>query len=208
MKFETIDLRDLRLQRHPLVNQAFALWMETYLPILGGVGLKLKPSTFYSAQFLNVIHRDGEVLSLALANVRDTGSRALEDVSYFSPMLPDRITKLRRDFSKVMSLEFITVHPRERARVAKIRQPELIVGCISNVFLRCGAEAAVGFSRIDLGADRLAAQFGFVPHEPTKMFGIECILMIAKRSEIRRHKHAVIQNAIDGLLIPESTIAA
>lgn len=199
MRLQTVHLADAQNDEIKLVNATYRLWKETYGPILKDAGLALQPESFHRSQFLTVIHDQGAPLSFSLSSFLNLTIDGTADMKYFDPMSACLKEKFTKENPRVMTIEWVTVHPKERERVSKIRQSDLIMGCSFRAFRDSAADVAMGFSRTDLGADRIAEQFGCVGQETTSLFGIECRVMMISKQMLKPHRFAVVQREIDSL---------
>lgn len=203
MELRIIEISKANRFDASLVGAAYALWVQTYTPIVAAAGRTLSPESFHRSQFVTMICEGQRVLSFALSSHFDMSIPGVSDMAYFSPMSDGLKAKFIRENPKVMTIEWVTVDPAERERVSKIRQPDLIMGCCFKRFALTDADVAMGFSRVDYGADRIAAQYGCEPQEDTSMFNIACKVMMVRRHQVKSHRFAVVQSAVDRLWDPQ-----
>ncbi|RYG94982.1 MAG: hypothetical protein EON58_15135 [Alphaproteobacteria bacterium] len=199
MQLEIIDLSSIQDRQLPLVNEAYRLWVETYQPILEAAGESLKPEYFFRSKTMIMIRDEEKVLSFSLNNVLNLGLSGVSDLSYFQEMPLATFEQLRSERFKLFTIEWVTVHPDFRARMTKIQQADLIMGLSINSMTHTDCDGAIGYSRIDLGADRIASRFGARAQEPTLAHGVECNVMLARREWVIPHKFKQIQAVVDGL---------
>lgn len=202
MELSKISLASVADSDVELVSNVFDMWKTEYTPIVNGAGGELKAESFHRSQFLNVIHDNGEPLSFSLSSFLNVKLRGMYELGYFASLSDELRVRFKVENPRIMTIEWVTVAPMERARISKIRQSDLIMGSSMRFFGASAADVAIGFSRTDLGADRIAAQFGCVPQGLTSVFGIDCQVMMVRQTDLRPHKFAVVQRAIDGLWMP------
>lgn len=203
MKYRSLDLSNIEDADVQLVESCYKLWRETYEPISEKAGTKLAAESFFRSHRLNVIENDDGPVSLSLSSFLNMGIRGLTELKYFEPLAKDLQTAFAVRHPRVMTVEWVTVRPEERARFSKIRQPDLIMGCTLQTFKYSAAQVAMGYSRVDLGADRIGEQFGAVGQGGTSMFGIECRVMTITKKGLTPHRFAVVQRAIDELFVDD-----
>lgn len=199
MQFEIIDMARLQNEQRPLIAQAYGMWRETYAPILKAAGESLMADHFYRAKIMNVIHTDGRIHSFSLNNVLDLALPGLPELGYFAEMPPTLLKSFVASETRLFTIEWVTVHPELRGKMTKIQQADLIMGLSIREMTHTHCDGAIGYSRIDLGADRIASRFGARPQEQITAHGIACNVMLARREWVTPHKYAVVQKAVDDL---------
>lgn len=199
MQLEFIDLGRVGDDDAPIVNSTYDLWLETYTPILKTAGETIRPELFYRSKVLTLIRDSTKVLSFSLNNVLNLSLNGVDDLSYFSAMPKDILGHLKASRQKMFTIEWVTVHPDERAKLTKIRQSDLIMAISIFAMTNTHCDAAMGFSRIDLGADRLAAKFGARPHGTVSVHDIDCNVMIARKEWYLKPKHALLASIVSDL---------
>lgn len=197
MQFELIKLNKQEVESSELVKSCFALWLETYAPIVESAGKTLEPSSFFNNKILSVIHDQGLVLSFACNNMRDLSDPEVRAMPYFA-RLSDTLMGRLKDL-KIFTVEWVTVNPEHRAKVSKVQQADLIMSLGIRSMAHSPCDAAIGFSRTDLKADRIAERSGGRAQEYVNIFNIECAVMLALKSWVTGHKYQVVQDVIDEL---------
>lgn len=197
MTFELVYLNDRTVESSLLINECYALWLETYSPIVEAAGKALEPSSFFNNKILSVIHEQGSVLSFACNNIHDLSDPSVRALPYFARLSGTLMERLRN--LKVFTVEWVTVHPEQRAKVSKVQQSDLIMSLGIRSMMHSPCNAAIGFSRTDLKADRIAERSGGRPQEYVSVFNIECAVMLALKSWVTTHKYQAVQNVIDEL---------
>jgi hypothetical protein len=199
MRLEIVDFSNIRPAQVSLMNSVFSLWRETFTPILEGANEILRPETFFRAKIASVIHTDGCIHSFSLSNVLDLRINGADELGYFHEMPKGLLAEFKNRGTRLMTIEWVTVHPEMRHKLTKIQQSDLIMGCSIRALLHTECDGAIGYSRIDLGADRIASRFGARPQDKVMAHGIECNVMLARREWVTEHKFKVVQNAVDEL---------
>ena len=199
MKYESIELAKASGRQIDLVNQAYAIWYAEHSVIAAAAGGELKPESFHRCHTLHVIHSDGLVLSMTLSSFLNLQFDGVAGLKYFEPASFEMTDLFRSATPKIMTVEWITLHPKEKGKFSKIRQPDLILGCAVKAFAISSADMSMGFSRIDLSADRIAMQFGYEGEGIVDMLQIQCRVMRLTKAKIQAHRFAVVQKAIDSL---------
>jgi hypothetical protein len=199
MKLELIDFSNIRLEQVDLVNSAFGLWRETFDPILEKAGETLHTDGFFRAKIASVIHTDGHIHSFSLSNILDLRIDGVNELGYFHEMPKPLLGEFVNRGTRLMTIEWVTVHPEMRLKLTKIQQADLIMGCSIRALLSTECDGAIGYSRIDLGADRIASRFGAKAQATVMAHGIECNVMLARREWVTAHKFKVVQSSVDDL---------
>ncbi len=107
--------------------------------------------------------------------------------------------EIKANGDRVFAVEWVTVHPDRRAKFSKVQLADLIMGVSTRFMLETESDFVMGFSRTDLGADRIAACLGIRPHGLVNFHGIECQVMIGRRQWVGAHRFAVVERAIEDL---------
>lgn len=199
MRYESIELARAKGREINLVNQAYAIWHAEHSLIAAQGGVELKSESFHRCHTLHVIHDKGLVLSMTLSSFLNLQMNGVEKLKYFEPTPTELIHSFCERTPKIMTVEWITLHPKEKGKFSKIRQPDLILGCAVKAFALSDADMSMGFSRTDLSADRIAMQFGYEGEGLVDLMKIECRVMRLTKEKIKPHRFAIVQNAIDGL---------
>ncbi|MFZ4404263.1 MAG: hypothetical protein ACOYOK_09200 [Pseudobdellovibrionaceae bacterium] len=197
--FLVIDLHQLNQFTLPIVNQAFDLWKSVYSEILENAGEILVPDYFYKCKIISVIYENDIVQAFTLHNVYNLSANGVCDLSYFSPLNEFTKQKLKHEGHKVWTCEWVTVHPDFRGRFTKVQLGEVIMGLAFKLFAELDCTSAMGFSRKDIKADRMAEKFGFISIDTIVRHGIECGVMFLKKENLLPHPYEKTQIKIDSL---------
>ncbi len=109
------------------------------------------------------------------------------DLPYFDSVSLEIKKQLLENREKIFSCEFVTVHPELRARFSRIQHGDLIMGLAFKVFEFSSCTSAMGFSREDNKADKMAMRFGFEKIDRINLHGINCGVMILKKQNLKEH---------------------
>jgi len=199
MQLELIDLSSIRPEQVTLLNSAFGLWRETFEPILNKAQERLQVDTFFRSKIASVIHTNGHLHSFSLSNVLDLRINGTNELGYFHEMPKKLLSEYVNRGTRLLTIEWVTVHPEMRLKLTKIQQADLIMGCSLQALLHTDCDGAIGYSRIDLGADRIASRFGARPQELVQAHGVDCHVMLARKEWIIPHKFKVVQDAVNEL---------
>lgn len=104
-----------------------------------------------------------------------------------------------QDGEKVFSCEFVTVRPDLRSKFSKTSYGDLMMGTAFKVFKESSCTVAMGFSRTDNKADKMAMKFGFKKLDLVHLHGIECGVMSLHKSDLVDHPYKPTQDAIEAL---------
>jgi hypothetical protein len=199
MHLSLIDLGEVRPEEIDLVNSCYQLWREIYTPILQADNKQIDVESFYRPKMLSVIHTGSQVHSFSLHNILDLHLIGVDQLRYFLPMPQDVLERLRGEHARLFTIEWITVHPDQQKRFSKISQADLIMGLSIRAMAHSHCDAAVGFSRVDERADRIASKYGAQAQASTEMLGIACNVMLARREWFKAHPFATVESVLNEL---------
>lgn len=194
-----IDLDKIRSDDADLVDRCHSLWMETYKPILETAGEVIHSDGFFRSRVLMAVQQEDRLIGFSLARFFDLRVGSMSQVSYFDPMPEGVLREIKNNGDRVFAVEWVTVHPEQRAKFSKVQLADLIMGVSTKFMLETESDFVMGFSRTDLGADRIAACLGIRPHGLVNFHGIECQVMIGRRAWVGPHRFAVVERAIQDL---------
>ncbi len=203
--FDLHNLAELNGQHLGKIDSVFKMWREVYTPILAASGESLHPDTFFRSRYvvcISEIDAKTEVahtLGFCLLNTIDLKVAHNLGRSYFEPVPAQRMTELLDGREKILTVEWVTVRPESRVRFQKIQLADLIMGAAFRFLQQSDHTLAMGYSRTDVGADRIAASFGVRPFDELQLHGIPCRLMIGRREWVGRHRFSVVEAAVENL---------
>lgn len=194
-----IDLDRIRENDIGLVEECHSLWVETYKPILEAAGESLHSDGFFRSRVLMAVRQGDVLVGFCLARFFDLRVSSMAKASYFDPMPEVLLRGLSEQGDRVFAVEWVTVRPEQRAKFSKVQLADLIMGVSTRFMLETESDFVMGFSRTDLGADRIAACLGIRPHGIVNFHGIDCQVMIGRREWVGAHRFAVVERAIEDL---------
>lgn len=198
-----IDLDDIQKNDTCLVEDCHTLWKQTYTPILHAAGEKIHSDGFFRSRVLMAVRREEKVVGFSLARFFDLRVPSTSEASYFDPVPKPLMRNLMRNLSacgdRICAVEWVTVRPELRAKFSKIQLVDLVMGVAIRFMLKTKSDAVMGFSRVDVGADRIAASFGIRPQGLVNLHGIDCQIMIGRREWVGAHRFAAVERAIADL---------
>jgi hypothetical protein len=180
-----------------LLSAVIKLWQETYGEILQAAGESLQFDDFFFAKVAMVLHEGESLLGFCLLNSRHLGLPGVRQSSYFKSLPEEILNELVDRREKMFSIEWVTVHPEHRAKFRKVQLADLLMGVSFRVFHESGHTTAIGFSRTDVGADRIAMNFGGRGFATIILHGIPCRVMLGRKEWIGAHKFGVVEKAIE-----------
>lgn len=200
MKYEIIFLADVPASKVSLVSNCYQVWKDVYTPILKEAGEVLSADFFYRSKMLSVIH-DGnhKPIAFSLLNNMHTEILGVIEQTYFEPAPSDFKALLIGEKEQVMTIEWVTVHPDERGKFTKIQPVDLVMGLTFRLAQFSPYTSVMGFSRVDMKADRIAGRYGPRPYGEVTRHNITCKVMFAKTSELVSHPLSQVQALIDEL---------
>ncbi|MEZ0390718.1 MAG: hypothetical protein ACAH59_00785 [Pseudobdellovibrionaceae bacterium] len=200
MKYEIISLADVPTAKTTLVSHCFQTWKEVYEPILTEAHETLSADYFYRCKMLSVLH-DGEQNPIAFSLLNNMNSQlaGVLDLSYFEPAPEAFKKRLQNQKEQVMTIEWVTVHPNQRGKFTKIQPADLIMGLTLKLATYTPYTAVMGYSRVDMKADKIGGKYGPQPYAEINRHGIVCKVMFAKTSELHGHPLQKVQSLIDEL---------
>lgn len=182
-----------------LLSNVVALWEETYRPILQQAGEVLSFDDFFGAKSIVVLHEADFPIGFCLLNSRSLGLKGVEKCSYFRALPQHILLEIQSTNESLFSIEWVTVHPQHRAKFRKVQIADLIMGIGFRVFHLSQHSMAIGFSRTDVGADRIAMNFGGRGFAEIQLHGIPCRVMLGRREWIGSHRFSIVERAIENL---------
>ncbi len=182
-----------------LLSNVIDLWKETYSAILKNAGEDFRADDFFAARAAMILHEGHTPIGFCLLNSRHLGLPGTSDCSYFHALPLEVLEQLRKSQEKMFSIEWVTVHPEHRAKFRKVQIADLLMGVSFRVFHTTDHSMAIGFSRTDVGADRIAMNFGGRGFAEISLHGIPCRVMLGRKEWIGAHRFAVVEKAIEEL---------
>lgn len=198
-KLSIVDFSNITEDVKQLVNHSYKIWFEEYSKIFGECGEALVPEIFWRAKMMTVIHDESGVQAFLLHNFYDLTLEGIPALGYFEPVNEILKKRMISEGEKVFSCEFVTVRPDLRAKFAKIRFGDLMMGCAFKTFAESSCTVAMGFSRTDVKADQMAMKFGFKKLDLVQLHGIECGVMALHKDDLIDHPYKATQDAINAL---------
>lgn len=199
-KYHLIDLSNLDTNTVSLVDQAYSLWHATYSKILESSGEKINSDDFWRARILAVIEQNNSIIGLHLYNAFDLRVHAIQTHSYLKSLSNIKIEELKsKSIQRLMSGEFLTVHPEFRGKPNGISIAEVIVGLCTKVFLSSPWDAIIGISRIDFKVDKMTTKLGGRVNGDLLRHDVECKIIIATKSDIKPNTDLPVVNMVESL---------
>lgn len=195
--FDLHDLSGLSKEHLQTIESVYEMWQEIYGPILAVANEELHPDAFFRARYLVCIMDVGQPLAFCLMNTIDLKVGQNAGRSYFRPVPTQRLTELILANEKILTVEWVTVRPDSRVQFKKVQLADLVMGAAFRFLHQTDHTLAMGYSRTDVGADRIAASFGVRPFDEIQLHGIHCRLMIGRREWVGRHRFSVVETAIE-----------
>lgn len=202
MQLNYFDLHDLSILSNEslrTVESVYQMWQEVYSPILTAANEALHPDTFFRARYLLCLSDSDQTIAFCLMNSIDLRVPQNAGRSYFNPVPSQRMAEFVSARDKVLTVEWVTVRPASRVLFKKVQLADLVMGAAFRFLHQTDHTLAMGYSRIDVGADRIAASFGVRAFDEIKLHGINCRLMIGRREWVGKHRFTVVESAIETL---------
>lgn len=202
--FDLHDLSNLSSEHLRTIETVYEMWEETYRPIVSAANEDLHPDSFFRARYLLCIYdsvssESSQPVAFCLMNSIDLKIPQNAGRSYFRPVPYLRMKDFVSAGDKILTVEWVTVRPANRVQFKKVQLVDLVMGAAFRFMHRTNHTLAMGYSRIDVGADRVAASFGVRPFDDIQLHGISCRLMIGRREWVGKHRFAVVESAIETL---------
>ena len=191
------NLTSLLAADFKLLEAVVHLWQDTYTPILAAAGETLEIDDFFAAKVALVLHDGSEPIGFCLLNSRPLGLLGIRDCRYFTSLPTTTLKELEDCKDMLLSIEWVTVHPAHRAKMRKVQIADLVMGMAFRLFHLTSHTVAIGFSRTDVGADRIAMNFGVRGFDEITLHGIQCRVMIGRKEWVGAHRFAVVEKAIE-----------
>lgn len=194
-----IDLTNIKKTDVQTVNAAFEVWQQVYGPILQQAGETLTPESFWKCRLLTVIESEEMVEGFMLHSIYDLSLKGLVDIGYFSPLSAAMKAELVDNEEVIFTCEWVTVHPTLRGRFSKVQIGDVVMGVGFRSFLDTPCTLAMGFSRTDMKADKMAESFGFENKGMIRRHDIECGIMMLRKENHKAHRYGKTQARIEEL---------
>lgn len=200
MKYIVLHFSFIPSSHVGLVSECFRIWSEVYHPILNQSGERLTVDYFYRCRMLSVlVDETSKVIAFCLINNMQTEIPHILEHSYFEPAPREYLERLKAEREHVMTIEWVTVNPTERGKFTKIQPVDLIMGLTFKLAQFSAYTAVMGYSRIDLKADKVAAKFGPRPMGDTNRHDVHCKVMYCKTRDLNGHPISKVQTLIEDL---------
>lgn len=194
-----IDLDRIQKTDTHLVEDCHKLWTETYSSILQSAGETIHSDGFFRSRILIAVRCGEQTAGFCMARFFDLRVPSMAESSYFDPVPDPLMHDLCASGDRIFAVEWVTVRPEFRAKFSKVQLVDLIMGVSIRFMFETTSDAVMGFSRVDVGADRIASSFGIRPHGLVNFHGIDCQIMIGRREWLGAHRFAVVERAIEDL---------
>ncbi|OFZ29708.1 MAG: hypothetical protein A2622_10830 [Bdellovibrionales bacterium RIFCSPHIGHO2_01_FULL_40_29] len=193
--YAIIDLARLNPESLAIANRAYEMWHSRFVSILDEAGEKLTPDYFYRSKYISVLYDDTKVIAMCLHNVLDLQAKGVSELSYLDPVNQILKAQLKKRSERILTVEWVAVHPDS------VRQKcaDIIMGLAFSFLSDSECTAAMGFSRTDYKADKVAEKFGTQKLDLIIRHGIECGVMLLKKENLKPHPDKSIQETIDDL---------
>lgn len=201
--FDLHDLSGLPKEQLQTIESVYEMWQEIYGPILAAADEELHPDAFFRARYLLCIVDSTtdavKPIAFCLMNSIDLKIAQNAGRSYFRPVPTQRLTELILTNEKILTVEWVTVRPDFRVQFKKVQLADLVMGAAFRFLHQTDHTLAMGYSRTDVGADRIATSFGVRPFDEIQLHGIHCRMMIGRREWVGKHRFSVVETAIEKL---------
>jgi hypothetical protein len=183
-----------------LVSHCYRVWREVYEPILAESKESLSSDLFYRCKLLSVIANEDQVpIAFCLHNNLCTEFEGVRDHSYFATATPEFMQKITIEKQHVFTVEWVTVHPNQRGKFTKIQPADLIMGLAMKAGQHSPCTALMGFSRVDLKADKIAERYGGQSYGEVTRHDITCRIMFCTMAQITDHPIQRVQSIVNEL---------
>jgi hypothetical protein len=185
-KYHLIDLSYIHDEDVRLVDEAYALWESTYAPIVQAAQEKLEPDCFWRSKILAVITKEQELVGLHLYNAFDLNCEKILTHKYMCQLSLEKVSLFKEiGIRRLMSGEYLTVHPAYRGKPNGISWAEVIVGLSTKVFLNSPWDTIIGVSREDFKVDQMTMNLGGQNQGMLKRHEVNCKIIVAQKNDIK-----------------------
>jgi len=198
--FLFLELARIDRVYYAIINSCYEMWKETYGEILSAAGEKLSADSFFRSRFISIIHQNYSPIGFCLHSVYDFSLNGMVELPYFFYVGSHFLNKLENEKRRLLSIEWVTVHPEYRKRFAKVQYVDLVMGMGLEMLKLSSCDSTMGFSRKDLQADRIVAKYGVREMEEIVRHGISCAVMFAEVENLVEHPYRAVNVELKNLL--------
>lgn len=106
----------------------------------------------------------------------------------------------QNNYSKLMSLEYLTVHPEFRKRIIGFSLADTLIALGLKCLKTLNHSAVIGYSRTDLGVDKAAEKSGAINVQSGIIkFGNPCNFQVVPADHIQPHPNEKVRSIIEDL---------
>ena len=175
----------------PLYNQVYDFWKNTWKTIFEKVGSPEAwlADDFYRQDYIPVLTYRDEIVAAHYYTVFDTRDPSLKDLRYFSIFPQSSIDWLdSNQFSKIMSMEFLTVAKNWRKGSGNISFAEVLIALGFNLMIEQNFDASVGVAVKGTGVDLMAQRLNCdLLTEDIKRGNLQCCLVAQTADNVIKH---------------------
>ncbi len=175
-----------------LNNRIYRFWKDFWIAVLknNGTSHEPDPDDYVRQDYIGAIEHGDEFVALHAHSFFDLRHLAPRDHSYFKRYYSlDFIERLTKEGNpRVMSMELYSVRPEWRTSRVGVSLASVMIALGLRLARECGAHAAIGIARKDVGMDKLVFEQGAVPFgETVDIHNTPCTPIVFRSEAMREH---------------------
>lgn len=200
MNYSLIDMSNILASEISTVDTAFSLWTETFQNELEPRGLELNKEDFWNCRLLAVIKDKDAIVGSHIYNIFDLRTATPTAHNYFKD-IPEDTLKACKDqgVQRIMSMEYLLVHPSYRGKNSPVRWGEVIIGLGLEVLRHSSMDAAIGIAREDKKVNTMGLKMGCQEKDFLIKNKTPCRILYMTKKDCREHENPTTQKMIKNL---------
>jgi hypothetical protein len=209
LQYKVLDKTSLHSADKELYSRAYAFWKQTWQKIFTDVGSPeaFWADDFYRQDYVPVITYDGQITAAHFYTVFDFDHPAVKDHRYFSIFTPFAMKWVEREQpSRVMSMEFLTVHPEWRKKDLGFSMAEVLISLGLKLMKEKDVQVAVGVAVKAAGVEKMAQKLSCqLIAQEVKRGNLVCDIMGQTPSRLKPHPDDKVNALIEDLWARKSS---
>lgn len=192
-----------------LYQAAYTYWKQTWGEIFRQAG---SPDSLQSENFLRqdlwfVVHSGSEVAGLISTTLFHVDSPSDLDHAYFRPFPEMLRERLRRQQNRVMSGEYLCVHPSFRKSEIGFSLADVLIGLLMQAFFQLQVDTVFGTAVKAMKVQDICARYGYKEAAHFQKYGLDCLLLFNNAQEFHDHPDPRVRQCVAQLWSQRSDLS-
>ncbi len=178
-----------------LYNEIYDLWEDIFDPVLNG---QAHADSILDTDLCTGIVSDGKVIGCHFYRFLNLKTTSVRQCSYFKDLSDSSWSFLtENNFTKLMSLEFLLVHPDFRKSKVGFSLSETLISLGLKIMQSTSYHAGIGTARTVVKVDQSTHKVGFITvQEKIDKFGNNCSFMVCPANNVKKNPDFQVQRTV------------